>query len=219
MTELTPENEKPKTRKQASEYKKELEAATTANKEYASVNQVLSEQLAQAKDELATNALEAKKNKVPFNATRFEAEDHDVGRQGTRRFVEGEASLEPVNEQSLDEGVFDEHAKMLMFMAEPVTVEIHEVADEHAEQGFVIMVNGENEVFRRGEIKTVKRYFVEGLARARKTGYRNVEQINPHTGVREFVYPSMTGLRYPFSVTDDRNPRGRDWLKHTLRQP
>ena len=204
--------------KKSSGKKPELQAAIEANKEYATANEALTEQLAQAKSELAKNAAAIKRTS-PLNATRFEAEDHEVGRTDTRRFVEGETGLEPANTENLDDGVFDEHAKMLMFMVEPVTVEIHDVADEHAEPAFVIMVNGENETFRRGEIKTVKRYFVEGLARARKTGYRNVEQVNRHTGQKEYVYPAMTGLRYPFSVTDDRNPRGRDWLKHTLRQP
>ena len=205
-------------RKPAAKKPTELESAVEANKEYASVNEVLAEQLAQVKEELAASKAAAKSN-THFNATRFEAEDQTVGRDDTRRFVEGETGLEPANTKNLDDGVFNEHAKMLAFMAEDVTVEIHDVADEHAEQGFVIAVNGMNESFRRGQIKTVKRYFIEGLARARKTGYRNVQQLNPHTGIKEYVYPAMTGLRYPFSVTDDRNPRGRDWLKHTLRQP
>jgi hypothetical protein len=109
--------------------------------------------------------------------------------------------------------------QMEAFMEEMVTVEISEVSEEQADHGFPIFVNGQCEIFFRGERKAIKRKFVEGLARAKKTGYRNVLKVDRDTGEQEYVWPSKTGLRYPFSVIEDKNRMGADWLRSVLRQP
>jgi hypothetical protein len=65
----------------------------------------------------------------------------------------------------------------------------------------------------------VKRKFVEGLARAKKTSYGNTLRVDQQTGLQSYVWPSKTGLRYPFAVIEDKNPRGKTWLEAVLRQP
>jgi hypothetical protein len=146
-----------------------------------------------------------------------DALDHQVGQDGTAKF-QGETLVRPA-QSTLDDPNMIAKAEMLKFMEEPVTVEIAELSDENADMGFVIEVNGRKEVFRQGERKTVRRVFVEGLARAKKTGYRNQLVVDRSTGEQTYEYPAKTGLRYPFSVVHDPNPKGGAWLKAVLRQP
>jgi hypothetical protein len=96
-----------------------------------------------------------------------------------------------------------------------VTVHIHTTSDKEAEQVFEIFNNGQREVFRRGETKTVKRKFVNELAIRKTTTYIN-QRKRGEDGVQMEVYQPQAALRYPFSVVQDAHPRGADWLKATL---
>lgn len=106
-------------------------------------------------------------------------------------------------------------AEELAFMEEPVTVTVGLTNDRNETQIVTIGVQGRNQNFIRGEPITVRRKFVEGLVRAKPTGYRNEEYVNSE-GDKAFRYPSTTGLRYPFVVNRDDNPRGADWLRKIL---
>lgn len=106
----------------------------------------------------------------------------------------------------------------LKFDEEPVTVHIHETSDEQADANFSISVGGKSEVFFRGETKTVQRKFVEGLCRAKPVGFR-WEEYTRNDGSRAVRYPSRTGLRYPFSIIKDANPRGgQEWANRLIKQ-
>lgn len=106
----------------------------------------------------------------------------------------------------------------LSFDNEPVTVHIHETSDEQADSNFSISVGGKTEVFFRGQTKTVARKFVEGLCRAKPVGFR-WEEYTRDDGSRAVRYPSRTGLRYPFSIVKDPNPRaGQEWANRIIRQ-
>lgn len=107
----------------------------------------------------------------------------------------------------------------LAFDNEPVTVHVHETSDEQADANFSISVGGKSEVFFRGETKTVARKFVEGLARAKPVGFR-WEEYTRSDGTRAVRYPARTGLRYPFSIVKDANPRGgQEWVNRIIQQP
>ncbi|GAA0586733.1 hypothetical protein ACFQH5_20210 [Halomonas salifodinae] len=187
-----------------------LEELRQANEEFNSENERLRAQLAEMEQRMA-------KNTPVTREQRLETGEHQVGQDGTAAF-DGDTLIKPET-RTLDDPNLIKKAEILKFMEEPVTVEISEVSDENADHGFIIHVNGKSEPFRQGERKTVKRYFVEGLARAKRTGYKNQLVVDPVTGDQEYEYPSKTGLRYPFSVVHDPNPRGADWLKAVLRQP
>ena len=118
----------------------------------------------------------------------------------------------------VDSPEFKDKAELLRFYAEPVTVMIHETAEEQADSNFAISVNGVPEVFWRGETKTVKRMYVEGLCRAKPVAFGNVEYTDD-AGVRKFKWPASRGLRYGFTVVEDKNPRGGAWLRRTLAEP
>lgn len=206
----------------------DLAEALKANEEFKASNDAMAKeleemkaQLKKAKDDVrgAKAALTKSKNRQVVNSTRFEAENTQVGQDGTAHFDDDSNDLIHVEQGTLDDPWKIDKLKMLEFMNEPVEVEIHTVSDDSptAYKTFDISINGETEWFTRGQVKTVKRMFVYGLCTAKKTGYGCREQKNPHTGRQEYVYDSDTGLRYPFSVIND-TPEGFAWLRRALRE-
>lgn len=96
------------------------------------------------------------------------------------------------------------------FMNEPVTVHIHEASDPNAAQVFTVLVNGKEEIFIRNQSKTVKRMFVEQLARCRPVNYRNEKYTNAD-GDTAYRYPRARSTRYPFSIVQDTQ-KGMQWF-------
>jgi hypothetical protein len=126
---------------------------------------------------------------------------------------------------AIDKGLYDvdgpefnDKMKLLAFMEEPVEVMIHQTSEKDADQAFDIQVNGRPQIFVRGGKYIVRRKFVEGLARAKPVHYDNEEymQETAQGGVRAVRYPSRRGLRYPFTVIEDKNPNGAAWLQRVL---
>lgn len=189
--------------------------------EEVNVNELLEANAAFAKqNEALAKELEELKRKNVAPATIRRTDDlgnHQVGQDGVRKFEDDE--LVKIETRTLDDPAFMTKLATEKFMEELVHVRIQETSEEQADIGFVISVNNKQCVFRRGEEKIVPRYFVEGLARAKRTGFKNVLKVDPMTGEQEYVYPAHTGLRYPFEIIEDKNPNGREWLKAVLRQP
>jgi hypothetical protein len=102
------------------------------------------------------------------------------------------------------------------FFNEIVTVVVHESTDQNAEPIPQVTVNGRNQFFLRGQPIKVRRKYVAALARAKRTSFRqSIRTDELSGGVVQRMTPS-TGLVYPFSVIDDPNPRGREWLQGVL---
>lgn len=162
------------------------------------------------------NSKLAKNNQV-FAGRAIDAQEHVT--QETPRVLKstGDArdALERRGVQIVEKPVDEEKLAMLAFMEEPVTVHIHTTSDKEAEQVFEVFNNGQREVFKRGETKTVKRKFVNELATRKATTYVNQRKRDAE-GVQQEVYVPTSALRYPFSVVSDPHPRGADWLKATL---
>lgn len=127
-------------------------------------------------------------------------------------------SLEPALIQPVERPVDKEKLEMLAFMEELVEVYIQPTTNPADEEIFEIFNNGQRELFRRGETKTVRRKFVNELAMRKITTYKQREKVDEQ-GTRVIVQIPHTALRYPFSVVRDPHPRGADWLKFTLAQP
>lgn len=107
-------------------------------------------------------------------------------------------------------------ADELAFMEEFVTIMVHPSTDPNAVPLPFTSVNGRPQYFQRGQPQRVRRKYVEILARAKKTTYTQTTEHDPRTGN---VYQKMnphTALEYPFSVVEDPNPKGVDWLRHIL---
>lgn len=151
----------------------------------------------------------------------FEPMEQQIGVDDAPECVEdrhGEAVIQRVRVTDVDDPEFTEKQANMAFMNELVTVFIHSTNEKNADQVFDVAVNGMSCLFRRNETKTVKRLFVEGLARAKPATFDNQEYTDTD-GVRKFRYPVHNGLRYPFSIVEDRNPMGPRWLAHVLAQP
>lgn len=134
----------------------------------------------------------------------------DMAGQGNARDLDlGEQGIEVVDGPALGD-----YAAELAFMEEPVEVLVHESTDPNAEPIVDLYCNGVPQRLLRGEPQVVKRKYVQILADARQTsmtttvrreGDSVINRINKHSG-----------LRYPFSIQADRNPKGREWIKKVL---
>jgi hypothetical protein len=152
----------------------------------------------------------------------LEMSQHDIG-QGNERLLKstGDAkqALEPsliarVGEHPLDQ----EKMAMLAFLNEPVTIRIGTTTDKNAEQVFEININGKLEFFRRGESKTVKRYYVDHMLRLKQTAYTQKEVINAE-GIKDILNIPHTALKYDFAIERDDNPLGPSWKRAVLAEP
>ena len=163
----------------------------------------------------------ARPKKVPDVILRkhIDADDQDLGQTGPATMsLTGGAEIDNPQIKIVRE-VDSEKEAMEKFMREPVTVHVHESADENAQRVIGVWVNGRQEIFERGKEKTVKRMFVDGLARAKPANYSNEEYVMSDGVTRNVRWPKHRGLRFSFSVVQDRNPRGADWLRSVLREP
>lgn len=125
-----------------------------------------------------------------------------------------ESLLKPEEVQVVSAAGLDDYAAELAFMEEKIDVIVHESTDKNAEQVVDVYCNGTPQRFIRGQVQSVKRKYVQILADARQTSLqtRTVTQ-------GEDVYNRIdrhTALRYPFSVANDPNPKGAQWLKRAL---
>ena len=111
----------------------------------------------------------------------------------------------------------NDYTAELAFMEEPVEIMVHESTDPNAENPIQVGCNGVNQFFFRGQQQTVKRKFVEILARAKPVSYMTHE-VADMQGDRTTRITKASALRYPFSVVYDPNPRGATWLRAILNQ-
>lgn len=157
------------------------------------------------------NNTEAKNH--PVNAAIAEASD----KAGTHTEVRTAETIgEPGVIQKVSDQPFDEEKMaMLAFMNEPVTIRPASTTDKNAAQCFEININGRSELFRRGEVKTVKRFFVDRLMRLKVTVYGQELRTNSE-GVQSYAYPTSTGLKYDFAIVRDDNPLGPSWERAVL---
>ena len=135
-------------------------------------------------------------------------------------YVGGEKAGEAISQQDLGEHkaiepVTGEQAAKTaiekeVFMNEPVRIIVMETGEEGSLQVITPCVNGVNQPIVRGRETVVKRKFVDALARCRTTKYQ--QRHNPIERDKIENVP-ITVQTYPFSVLEDRNPKGRAWLQ------
>ena len=156
----------------------------------------------------------------PVLKTAGESTDQMEVGQGQSRLLKssGDAkdALEtPVIERAGDHPLDQERMAMLAFMNEPVTIRIATTTDKNAAQVFEININGKMEFFRRGEVKTVNRYFVDLMLRLKETSYSQSEVLNKE-GIKDILHIPHTGLKYDFSIERDDSPYGESWKRAVL---
>ncbi len=143
-----------------------------------------------------------------------ESEEQQVGQDGVREFDKHNELPQIKAEQPGKEN--SKWAEDMAFMNEEVIVVVHEATDKNADPFPAVWVNGRVQRFVRGEEQKVRRCFVERLARSKLTTFNNVKTKGVD-GEDKFVYPSHTGLLYPFAVINDSD-KGKQWLKRVLQE-
>lgn len=121
---------------------------------------------------------------------------------------------EPPAIEIIDRVVPTDVLEIEKFMQEPVTVMIADSNDENDTELVQVSVNGNRQFFQRGRPQEVKRYFVERLARAKRTSYTQNLDERQGEGMNNMV--PRHALRYPFTVIEDKNPKGGEWLRGIL---
>lgn len=124
---------------------------------------------------------------------------------------------------ALDEGsillpgaMSEEELKLEMFMNEKVIIVVHESPNEEDLPVVCPMVNGVGQPIVRGYPTPVKRKYVECLARAKETRYKQVQMDANDPSSLKMI--PRTVLAYPFAIERDDNPNGRAWLRDIIRQ-
>jgi hypothetical protein len=128
--------------------------------------------------------------------------------------IDDQPDVQVVAESDLGKTAADES-----FMHEELTVVIHPTTDPNAAPYALLNVNGDRIVIQRNTPTRVKRKHIEVLARMKETRWlQNV----PDGYIGQIDMGSLrghTGLVYPFTVLEDKNPKGGAWLSNVLAEP
>ncbi|MGE0383415.1 MAG: hypothetical protein AB7N65_14195 [Vicinamibacterales bacterium] len=145
----------------------------------------------------------------------LESQEMQIGQDGEVGIsLDGDAALDRPDIEVVDGPRAMQKADELAFMEEKVLIQVAESTDPNAENPITVAVNGRNQFIWRGVPTVVKRKFVERLARAKSTSYaQDVNTMDPTVFNK---LHSRTALQYPFTVLEDRNPKGADWLRKVL---
>ena len=124
----------------------------------------------------------------------------------------------PITKSVKGKGGLDPHMEELKFNEELVEVMVHETADENADNPVFTACNGVTQYFYRGVPQLVKRKYVAILASVKEHGITTPEYAAPD-GSRAMSVRRTSSLKYPFSVLNDKNPRGAAWLRSLIQAP
>jgi hypothetical protein len=126
--------------------------------------------------------------------------------------ITDDVTIEAVKDQDWQKVAEDE-----AFMNEPVTVMLHTTTDDNAAPYIILSVNNERAPLYRGRPTILKRKFVEVLGRCWETKYKqnelNLQNIAEYNNVR-----GTSAQAFPFSVLEDKNPRGSMWLSKIMQE-
>jgi hypothetical protein len=139
-----------------------------------------------------------------------------VGRRTlTRETVDG-SKHEVIDDQSIETPATTEFGREMddeAFMNELVEVEMQTTTDENAPSHIILSVNGTTQPLLRGVPTTIKRKYVEVLARCKESKYSQ-RTSNPNEPDRiEMI--GRTALAYPYQILRD-SPKGLAWHRAVL---
>lgn len=136
--------------------------------------------------------------------------------------AEGKARVETESVVTVTEvaGSNTSYLDALKFNEELVEIMVMPSADENDPSLVTLSVNGVNQYILAGEPVKVRRKFVEVLARAKGTRYRQIVKRNEGGSgdVTNRMIPRVA-LRHNFTVIQDANPKGAAWLRELLNDP
>ena len=130
------------------------------------------------------------------------------------------STLEVESDQSIETPASTEFSREMQeekFMNEPVTILLAETSDENARPYADFSVNGRTMPILRGVPTTVRRMFVEAIARCKETK-SSQKTYNPMEPDR-ITLVERTVPVFPMEILEDKNPKGRAWLNAVLAEP
>lgn len=107
-------------------------------------------------------------------------------------------------------------AREMAFMEEYIDILVAESTNPNDQAVFPIWVNGRSQWILRGEVTRVKRYFANKLGRTRTEDVKVQVARNADGDIVNRTVKT-NALAYPFSVVEDRNPRGKAWLAKLMK--
>jgi len=110
---------------------------------------------------------------------------------------------------------FESLAEYEKFMNQPIKLMVYPPMNDGDEPIVQVAVNNVNQFVIRGREQTIKRKYVEVLARAKKVNI-SAHGYKDRDGEAKNVVNVNSSLEYPFQVLEDRDPRGPAWLRKIL---
>ena len=152
---------------------------------------------------------------IDANSLLGKAPKKDVPTEGIAR-VETESVVSVTEVAGSNTSYLDE----LAFNEELVEIMVMPSSDENDPSLVTLSVNGVSQYVLAGEPIKIKRKFVEVLARAKGTKYRQIVKRNEGGSgdVTNRMIPRVA-LRHNFTVISDANPKGAVWLRELLNDP
>ena len=127
----------------------------------------------------------------------------------------GKARIEPSVIEKVDHQPSNEKLSNLAFAEEEMVIVVHDSVDVNDDPIPYVINGGRRQAFIRGQEQSVRRKYVEILARMKRTRYTQ-EKYKDSQGIDSIRNIPHTALVYPFTVVSDPNPNGRAWLKAIL---
>lgn len=128
----------------------------------------------------------------------------------------GKAEVISESELVITTNLEKSYAEQLAFLEEPVEIMVAEPQDEKESSLVQLFVQGRSQMIIPGQPIIIKRKYLEVLARAKQIRYKPVVKINDLTGAPVNMMIPRLVLRYNFSVIQDKNPKGAEWLRRIL---
>lgn len=123
--------------------------------------------------------------------------------------------------KAVDPIAMDSYAAELAFMEEPVTVLLHRQREKNSPAIFDFTVQGRPIWVAVDTPTVIQRKYLEVIARSQPydvtTEVNKNEDKGENAVVQNFVHRHKSG-HYPFSVVEDKNPRGAAWLAKVVRE-
>jgi hypothetical protein len=151
----------------------------------------------------------------------YDTRDNEVGQSETRIMEStgpAELSLSPPEFKVVgDKQYSPDKLATLAFMEEELTIRVMDSTNENDVYIPAVYNDGRAQYFVRNMEQTVKRKYVEVLARAKKTTYSQQKATN-FNGDEYYKNIPHTALVYPFQVISDpsgvtQDSKGYQWLK------
>lgn len=171
--------------------------------------------------------MDAINNPVKRRAREVNTGDLDIGQRPEINLESYERGSEVILPIDSPDGA--EYVAQLAFMEEPMTIRIERSSEKFAPKVVDCWVNGRGaELFVNGkwlvcgwlpvgEPIITRRKYVEVLARAKpdsiQTEVTERDGEDPQNTLQRY-----TSSKYPFSVLQDKNPRGMEWLTRILQE-